>query len=104
MPFCAAYWPHFEMRLPCTDGNYQLAADWGLRALAEKNVWSATRGFTAAALAACERLDDAREIVAQMRVRSPGRRIGAVLNDLAYQDTDRRRLYGEHLRAAGYPD
>jgi DNA-binding SARP family transcriptional activator/tetratricopeptide (TPR) repeat protein len=87
-----------------TDGNYQLAADWGLRALAERTGWRGTRGFTAASLAALARINDAREIVAQMRAGSPGRRLGAVLNDLAYQDADRLRLYGEHLRAAGYPD
>jgi tetratricopeptide (TPR) repeat protein len=87
-----------------TDGNYQLAADWGLRALAEETVWRGTRGFTAASLAALGRLNDAREIVAQMRARSPDRRISAVLNDLAYQDAAQLRTYGEHLRAAGYPD
>lgn len=87
-----------------TQGNYQVAADWGLRALAERTVWRGTRGFTAASLAALARLNDAREIVAQMRAGSPSRRIGAVLNDLAYQDADRLRLYGEHPRAAGYPD
>jgi hypothetical protein len=26
------------------------------------------------------------------------------MKSLAYRDPDRRRLYGEHLRAAGYPD
>ena len=92
---CVAYY---------TEGNYQLAADWGLRALAEKTVWRGTRGFTAASLAALSRLNDAKEIVAQMRARSPGRRISAVLNDLAYQDAALLRKYGEHLRAAGYPD
>ena len=87
-----------------TDGNYQAAADWGLRALGERTAWRGTRGFTAASLAALARLNDAREIVAQMREGSPGRRINAVLRDLQYQDPDRLRRYGEHLRAAGYPE
>jgi tetratricopeptide (TPR) repeat protein len=85
-------------------GNYEEAADWGLRALAEKTVWRGTRGFTAASLAAISRLNDAREIVEQMRTGSPNRRLAAVLNDLAFQDPARLTLYGEHLRSAGYPD
>jgi adenylate cyclase len=87
-----------------TNGNYQSAVDWGLRALAEKTAWRGTRGFTAAALAAQQRLDDAREIVAQLRQQSPDRRLSAVLNDLPYRDAAQVRLYGEHLRAAGYPE
>ncbi len=87
-----------------TNGDYQSAVDWGLRALAEKTAWRGTRGFTAAALAAQQRLEDAREIVAQLREQSPDRRLGAVLNDLPYKDAAQVRLYGEHLRAAGYPE
>jgi len=87
-----------------TAGDYQLAADWGLRALEEKTFWHGTRGFTAASLAALSRLSDAREIIAQIQTRSPVRNISAVLNDLAYQDAALATKYGEHLRAAGYPD
>jgi adenylate cyclase len=87
-----------------TEGNYQAAADWGSRALSEKTVWRGTEGFTAASLAASSRLDDAKEIVMQMRAASPDRRISAVLNDLPYQDASLLMRYGEHLRAAGYPD
>jgi adenylate cyclase len=87
-----------------TSGEYELAAEWGLRALAEKAAWRGTRGYTAASLAAVGRVREAQEIAAQWKAESPGRRISAVLNDLAYQDTNRRRIYGEHLRAAGFPD
>jgi TolB-like protein/Tfp pilus assembly protein PilF len=87
-----------------TGGDYEQSVRWGLRALAEKTKWRGTRGFLAASLAALGRMSDAQEIVAEMRAGSPGRRINAVLNDLAYQDAGRRRLYGEHLLAAGYPE
>ena len=87
-----------------TAGDYQIAADWGLRALGEKNFWHGTYGFTVASLAALSRLSDAREIIARSQARSPLRRIGAVLSDLAYQDSALLNKYGEHLRAAGFPD
>jgi DNA-binding SARP family transcriptional activator/TolB-like protein len=87
-----------------TAGDYEQAVHWGRRALSERTVWEGTRGFTAASLSALGRLPEAREITARLAARSPGRRISAVLNDLAYQDKARLRLYGEHLRAAGYPD
>jgi DNA-binding SARP family transcriptional activator/Tfp pilus assembly protein PilF len=87
-----------------TMGNYEQAADWGLRAMAGESLWRGTRGFTAASLAALGRLHEAREITAQMRSLAPGRRIGAVLHDLPYQDAGQLRRYGEHLVAAGYPE
>jgi DNA-binding SARP family transcriptional activator/TolB-like protein len=87
-----------------TDANYEAAADWGLRALSEKSIWRATMGFTAASLAALGRLREAREITAQIKERSPTRRIGEIMNSLAYREEHRRSLYCEHLRAAGIPD
>jgi DNA-binding SARP family transcriptional activator len=87
-----------------TMGDYEQAADWGMRALAAESLWRGTRGFTAASLAAVGRLREAREITAQMCSLAPGRRIGAVLHDLPYQDAGRLRRYGEHLVMAGYPE
>jgi DNA-binding SARP family transcriptional activator/TolB-like protein len=92
---CVAYYTH---------GNYEAAVQWGKRALLETVTWRGTRGFTAASLAAIGRLREAREITAQMRSLAPGRRIGAVLHDLPYQDEGRLRRYGELLVAAGYPE
>jgi DNA-binding SARP family transcriptional activator/Tfp pilus assembly protein PilF len=87
-----------------TADDYERAAEWGKRALGEKTVWRGTRGFTAASLAALGRLREAREIVAQIRAVAPTRRIGAVIDELAYQDVGRRRRYGEHLISAGFPE
>jgi DNA-binding SARP family transcriptional activator/Tfp pilus assembly protein PilF len=87
-----------------TEGDYERAAEWGLRALGENNVWRGTLGFTAASLAALGRLPEAQEITAQIQQKWPIRRISDIMKSLAYRDPNRRRLYGEHLRAAGYPD
>jgi DNA-binding SARP family transcriptional activator/Tfp pilus assembly protein PilF len=85
-----------------TSGDYEQAAEWGKQALAAKSLWRGTRGFTAASLAALGRLREAREIAAQMRAVSPHRPVSVVVDELQYQDVDRRRRYGEHLVAAGY--
>jgi DNA-binding SARP family transcriptional activator/Tfp pilus assembly protein PilF len=87
-----------------TEGDYERAAEWGLRALGETNVWRGTLGFTAASLAALGRLQEAHEITGHVQKKWPIRRIGDIMKSLAYRDPNRRRLYGEHLRAAGYPD
>jgi adenylate cyclase len=87
-----------------TQGDYERAAEWGLRALAETNVWRGTLGFTAASLAALGRLQEAQEITAHVKEKWPIRRIGDIMKSIAYQDPNRRKLYGEHLRAAGYAD
>lgn len=87
-----------------TAGDYEQAAEWGQRALRENNVWRGTLGFTAASLAAVGRVRDARDITELIGTKWPLRRIGDIMNSLAYQDANRRRLYGDHLRAAGYLD
>jgi TolB-like protein len=87
-----------------TEGDYERATEWGLRALGENNVWRASVGFTAASLAALGRLSEAQEITAQIGTKWPVRRICDIMNSTAYRDPGRRKLYGEHLRAAGYPD
>jgi len=87
-----------------TAGDYEQAVDWGLRALGERSVWRGTRGFTAASLAALGRVNAARELVAEIKAGSPGRRISEVVNELPYRDVGRRQRYGEHLIAAGFTD
>jgi DNA-binding SARP family transcriptional activator len=87
-----------------TNGNYQAAADWGLRALGEKSVWRATMCFTAASLAALGRATDARDIVELLRTKWKPRKLSEVMASVAYRDPERVRLYGEHMRAAGTPE
>jgi Flp pilus assembly protein TadD len=88
-----------------TAGDYEQAVEWGLRARAERKFWGGTLGFTAASLAALGRLHEARGVATELVPRMPpGRRLSAVVRDLSYQDPARRALYGDHLRAAGFPD
>jgi DNA-binding SARP family transcriptional activator/TolB-like protein len=87
-----------------TAGDYEQAVAWGLRALAEKKFWGGTRGFTAASLAALGRLQEARAVTAEIVSLFPRRRLAGVLRDMPYQDPARLTLYGDHLRAAGFPD
>ncbi len=86
-----------------TAGDYEQAVAWGVRALGEKKFWKGTRGFTAASLAALGRLREARDVTAEIVAQLPGRRLAAVVQDLAYRDPARLTLYGDHLRAAGFP-
>lgn len=93
---CVAYY---------TVGNYEMAADCGRRSLAEQSSWRGTGAYTAASLAAIGRLREAREVAAETGTRSPGRRrIQDIVANHPYRDYQRRMLYGEHLRAAGFSD
>jgi hypothetical protein len=93
--FCIAYY---------TAGEYELAAEWGRKALAENGVRHGTGGWTAASLAALGRIREARAVADWTMSQSPGRSIRAVVSNHPYRDPARRQLYGEHLIAAGFPD
>jgi tetratricopeptide (TPR) repeat protein len=92
---CVAYY---------TAGDYEQAAYWGQKALAEKAVWRGAGGFTAASLAALGRLSQAREIAVQDMASSPERTVSRIVAALPFEDAARRMLYGQHLHAAGFPD
>jgi DNA-binding winged helix-turn-helix (wHTH) protein/tetratricopeptide (TPR) repeat protein len=87
-----------------TQGDYERAAEWGLKAIDEDTVWQAAGGFTAASLAALGRHREAREVANQTMIWAPKRRVRRTVASLAYRDPRRRELYGQHLRAAGFPD
>lgn len=87
-----------------TDGNYDEAVDWGLRALAERRVLRGTGGWVAASLAALGRTGEARAIVADTMSRWPERRVRDVVAHHPYRDAVRRQDYGQHLIAAGFPE
>lgn len=86
-----------------TAGDYEAAADWGLRAHGEPKVLHSTSGWTAAALAALGRTDKARDIADLLMARLPDRRVRDVVAQHPYQDPGRRQRYGQHLLAAGCP-
>lgn len=95
LALCVAYY---------TDGNYDQAVDWGLRALAEQRVLRGTGGWVAAALAALGRTAEAREVAADTMSRWPERRVRVVVEHHPYRDAVRREDYGRHLLAAGFPE
>jgi adenylate cyclase len=86
-----------------TAGNFDAAAEWGLRALGEKTMLRSTAGWAAASLAAIGRMDDAREVAAQTMVQWPERRVENIVAQHPYRDKERRESYGQHLLAAGFP-
>ncbi len=86
-----------------TAGDYDTAAHWGLRALAEPSVGRTTGGWTAAALAAADRIDEAHAVAERTMARWPERRVSAIVANHPYQDPERRRIYGLHLLNAGFP-
>lgn len=87
-----------------TAGNFDAAAEWGMRTMSEPLVGRTTGGWVAASLVAAGRLDDAREVMHQTMARWPERRVADVVRNHAYRDPDRREQYGRHLLAAGFPE
>ena len=88
-----------------TAGDYESAADCGLRALSEASSWRGTGAYTAASLAAAGRVREARDVVEETRRTGRDRRsVHAIVANHPYRDQSRRILYGAHLSAAGVPD
>lgn len=86
-----------------TVGDFQQAAEWGRRAMAERPVLRGMIGWAAAALAAAGCLDEAGEIAAQTMAVWPDRRVRDVVAKHPYREPERRKQYGEYLLAAGFP-
>jgi adenylate cyclase len=86
-----------------TAGNYDVAAEWGLRTLTNKTMLRNTAAWAAASLAAAGRVDEARDLATRTKEQWPHRQVHNAVARHPYQDPDRRRRYGEHLLAAGFP-
>ena len=86
-----------------TAGDYEAAAEWGMRALAEPLVGRTTGGWVAAALAAAGKTTEASLVASQTMARWPSRRVSEVVANHPYRDLVRRQDYGSHLLAAGFP-
>jgi adenylate cyclase len=86
-----------------TAGHYRDAADWGLRALGERDVMRGTYRWTAAAFAALGQLDRARDIMRDGMEKLPTQRVRDLMRNHPYKDAERRQAYGRHLLAAGFP-
>jgi TolB-like protein/Tfp pilus assembly protein PilF len=86
-----------------TAGNYQDAADWGLRALGEQSVSRGTYRWTAASLAANGQEHQARQVMRRAMDEMPNQHVSEVVRISPYSEDERRRGYGMHLLAAGFP-
>lgn len=82
--------------------NFDEAAAWGRRAMAEPGVWVATMRWTAASLAAAGRHADAREVARGALEIAPAQRVANSMRNSPFSNGARREEYGGHLLAAGF--
>jgi adenylate cyclase len=82
--------------------NYDEAAAWGRRALAESGVFVATMRWTAASLAASGRPAEALEVARMALAVAPTQRVANSVRNSPFGSQARREEYGGHLIAAGF--
>jgi adenylate cyclase len=87
-----------------TSGNFEEAADWGRKALAENPRFTATLRILTAALAAAGSLPEARGMATRLLKADPSFLVTPFCDGYAFRDTARRAALADHLRAAGLPD
>jgi adenylate cyclase len=92
--FCVAHY---------TAGNFDIAAEWGRRALSEKTMLRSTAGWAAASMVAAGYVEEAKDVAARTMAQWPERRVSNIVAQHPYRDVERRDKYGEHLTAAGFP-
>lgn len=85
-------------------GNYADAAKWGHLSIASNPAFTATFRYLAAALAADNRLDEARDVASKLLELEPGFRLGLYERTRQpFRHAATKALYMEHLRKAGLP-
>ena len=84
-------------------GNYEAAAQWGLKAIAEPSYLRAGLRWTAGALAASGDLARAQEIARRAMAEIPDQSVREVVRNSPIRDAARREAYGRHLLLAGIP-
>jgi len=87
-----------------TSGDFEGAAAWGRKALAENSRFTATLRILTAALAAAGNLHEARGMAARLLEADPNFRVAPFCDRYAFRDADRRAALADDLRAAGLPD
>jgi DNA-binding SARP family transcriptional activator len=85
-------------------GIYDSAADWARLALSEPEVGRTGRIWAAAAFAAAGRMTEAADAARWVHDNWPERSVRSVVAQSPYQDPVQRRIHGEHLSLAGFPD
>jgi adenylate cyclase len=87
-----------------TAGEYDIAAQWGLKAIAEPSYLRVGLRWTAASLAAAGDLAQARQIAERAMREIPDQRVRDVVQNSPFRDAWRRESYGRHLILAGLPE
>lgn len=84
-------------------GDYEEAIQWARRSAALNPRFTANLRFLAASLAACGKHDAARETAHALLRIDPNFSAGRFVSGHAFKDSEKRRLFGEHLVKAGLP-
>jgi adenylate cyclase len=101
---CIAYFHNFLGLAHYANGSYDEAVKWTKMSMAENPRYTANLRYLTAALAALDRLDEAREVAASLLRCEPGfslSRFEKTLQPFRYPDIKARYL--QHLRRAGLP-
>lgn len=84
-----------------TGGEYEAAAEWGLKAAREMPGYTANLRFTSAALVAAGRVAEARELARQVKLIEPDFSVQEMIRRHPYRDPAARREIGARLAEAG---
>jgi adenylate cyclase len=86
-------------------GSYEEAVRWGKLSASENPHCVANLGYLAAALAALDRLDEARNVAANLMQRVPDFRLGTFEHTLQpFRDPEISSRYMQHLRKSNLPE
>ncbi len=86
-------------------GSYEEAVKWGKLSASENPLYTANLRYLAAALAALDRLDEARDVAATIQQREPQFRLSTFERTLQpFRDREISSRYMQHLRKSGLPD
>lgn len=86
-------------------GSYEEAVKWGKLSASENPLYTANLRYLVAALAALDRLDEARDVAATIQQREPQFRLSTFERTLQpFRDREISSRYMEHLRKSGLPD
>jgi adenylate cyclase len=86
-------------------GSYEEAVKWGKLSASENPLYTANLRYLAAALAALDRLDEARDVAATIQQREPQFRLGTFERTLQpFRDPEVSSRYMQHLRKSGLPE
>lgn len=94
---------HFASLGFFAQGDYHLAAEYGLSSMHGNPNYTSNLRVTAASLHSCGRKGDAAEIRDQVLAIEPDFSVSAFVKRQAFRDPKRRRLFGQQLIEVGFP-